>query len=63
MIDYRIGNRIYKLKKSQIAAIERNVESELDNWVESQEKSMSSQEYYDLLLRYEKYTEEKLWRK
>jgi len=63
VIDYRIGNRIYKLKKSQIAAIERNVESELDNWVESQEKSMSSQEYYDLLLRYEKYTEEKLWRK
>ncbi|WP_276781826.1 hypothetical protein [Treponema succinifaciens] len=63
MIDYRIGNRIYKLKKSQIAAIERNVESELDNWVESQEKSMSPQEYYDLLLRYEKYTEEKLWRK
>lgn len=63
MIDYRIGNRIYKLKKSQIAAIERNVESELDNWVESQEKSMSSQEYYDLLLKYEKYTEEKLWRK
>ena len=63
MIDYRIGNRIYKLKKSQIAAIERNVESELDNWVESQEKSMSPEEYYDLLLRYEKYTEEKLWRK
>lgn len=63
MIDYRIGNRIYKLKKSQIAAIERNVESELDNWVESQEKSMSPQEYYALLLRYEKYTEEKLWRK
>ena len=63
VIDYRIGNRIYKLKKSQIAAIERNVESELDNWVESQEKSMSPQEYYDLLLRYEKYTEEKLWRK
>ena len=63
MIDYRIGNRIYKLKKSQIVAIERNVESELDNWVESQEKSMSPQEYYDLLLRYEKYTEEKLWRK
>lgn len=63
VIDYRIGNRIYKLKKSQIAAIERNVESELDNWVESQEKSMSPQEYYALLLRYEKYTEEKLWRK
>lgn len=63
VIDYRIGNRVYKLRKSQIAAIERNVEAELDSWVESQERSMSPQEYYELLLRYEKYTEEKLWRK
>lgn len=62
MIDYRIGTKTYKLKKSQITAIERNVEKALDEWVENQERSMSTSEYYDLLLRYEKYREEQ-WRK
>ena len=59
LIDYRIGNKVYKLTERQIKEIEKDSMEYLEKWVIDQENILSDKDYLDLLLKYEKYEETK----
>jgi hypothetical protein len=55
----KAGGKNYKIRKSMKAKLNCMVETELENWVESQERVLSKEEYLKLLLKYKKYLVER----
>lgn len=55
-----IGGKTYRMRKSQQAKLNYLVEKGLEEWVEGQERSMSSADYLKLLLNYKDYLEGRL---
>lgn len=55
LITKKIGNKEYAYTKKQWKEISQDCLREVESWIENQEKFLSEEEYYKLLLRYEKW--------
>ena len=59
IVEYKVGSKVYKLRQSQINWIEEEADRKLEEYIIEQECFLSEEEYLELLLKYEKYTEER----
>ena len=59
IVEYKVGSKVYKLRQSQINWIEEEADRKLEEYIIEQERFLSEEEYLELLLKYEKYTEER----
>jgi len=58
LLEYKVGSKVYNLRKSVINEIEREADAMLEEYILEQERYLSEEDFLDLILRYEKYTEE-----
>ena len=58
IVQIKIENKEYNLKKSNIVKLEHMAEAELEEWVEQQRSTMTESKYLEFLLKYKDYLEQ-----
>lgn len=59
IVEFEFESKIYRLRESELRKIEEESEWLLEQKIIAQEQFLSEEQYLELLLRYEKYTEER----